>query len=93
MKILVTTDGSPRSLTALPHAAALARATGSTLTLLRVLDQLMDLGDHFAVKLDDAVARATTEWEASLAAALQSAGAARRGSWSTPWCRSRPCGR
>lgn len=74
MKILVTTDGSPRSLTALPHAAALARAAGSTLTLLRVLDQLMDLGDHFAVKLDDAVERATAEWEASLAAALQSAG-------------------
>ena len=46
MKILVTTDGSPRSLTALPHAAALARATGSTVTLVRVLDQLMDLGDH-----------------------------------------------
>lgn len=74
MKILVTTDGSPRSLTAVPHAAALARATGSTLTLVRVLDQLMDLGDHLAVKLDDAVARATADWEARLAAALQSAG-------------------
>ena len=74
MKLLVTTDGSARSLVALPHAATLARATGSTLTLVRVLDQFMDLGKHLAVKLDDAAALATAEWEASLAAALRSAG-------------------
>lgn len=74
MKLLVTTDGSARSLVALPHAASLARATGSTITLVRVLDQFMDLGKHLAVKLDDAAALATAEWEASLAAALRSAG-------------------
>ena len=56
MKLLVTTDGSARSLVALPHAASLARATGSTITLVRVLDQFMDLGKHLAVKLDDAAA-------------------------------------
>lgn len=42
MRILVTTDGSERSLRVLPHAAAFAHATGSALTLLRVLEPKRD---------------------------------------------------
>lgn len=36
--IIVTTDGSERSRHAIPHAAAFARAVGSALRLLRVID-------------------------------------------------------
>ena len=38
MAILCTTDGSERSLRALPHAARVASVTGEELTLLRVLE-------------------------------------------------------
>lgn len=74
MKVLVTTDGSERSLSALPHAAAFARATGSPLTLMRALDPLLDLGDYFALKVEEAVTLATADWEARLAVVLQRAG-------------------
>ena len=37
MKILATTDGSPRSRAVIPHAARLAQAVDGELLLLRVL--------------------------------------------------------
>jgi len=42
MRIVATTDGSPRSLAVLPHAAAFAKASQSELVLLRVLDPQRD---------------------------------------------------
>lgn len=74
MKVLVTTDGSERSLHALPHAAAFARATGSQLTLLRVLDPLLDVGDQFALHVDEAVEKTTAAWHRDLSGALANAG-------------------
>ena len=74
MKVLLTTDGSQRSLDALPHAAALARATGSALIFLRVLDPWMDLHKQVALTVNEAAERLTAEWEAGLAAILRDAG-------------------
>lgn len=76
MNVLVTTDGSARSLHALPHASVLARATGAKLALLRVLDPLTDCGDQFALKLDEAVEKTTAAWLAAMSGALQEAGVA-----------------
>jgi nucleotide-binding universal stress UspA family protein len=44
MKIVVTTDGSDRSLKVLPHAGAFVRATRAELLLTRILDPAEDLG-------------------------------------------------
>ena len=74
MRVLVTTDGSERSLRALPHAAALARATGSQLTLLRILDPRLDLGDQPGLHVEDAVKTATAEWQSALEATVAKAG-------------------
>jgi len=43
MRIVATTDGSPRSLAVLPHAAAFANASQSELVLLRILDPQRDV--------------------------------------------------
>ncbi len=61
MKIVVTTDGSDRSLRILPHAAALAKATHAEILLTRVLDAAHDLHGG---SIDDVAAR----WKAELAA-------------------------
>lgn len=61
MKIVVTTDGSERSLRILPHAGALAQAIGAELLLTRVLDPGHDLGEGNV----DEVA---TRWREELAA-------------------------
>lgn len=74
MKILTTTDGSEVSWAVVPHAAAFARATGGSLTVVRVLDPLVDLGSVLDVDLSAAAARLSAEWEAALRAEL-----ARRG--------------
>ena len=74
MKVLVTTDGSERSLSALPHAAAFARATGWPLTLVRVMDPLLDLGSHFALHVDEAIEKATAAWQLELDASLEGLG-------------------
>jgi len=60
MLILVTTDGSSRSLDVLPHAARLAEVAGAELLLLRVLDP-----DH-----DDASAEASAQTLRALAATV-----------------------
>ena len=74
MRVLVTTDGSERSLRALPHAVAFARATGSQVTLLRVLDPRLDLGDQPGLSLEDAVKTATAEWQSAMAATIVKTG-------------------
>ena len=74
MNVLVTTDGSERSLHALPHAAAFARATGSQITLLRVLDPLLDVGNQFALHVDEAVEKVSAAWQAELTSTLAGAG-------------------
>ncbi|MBA4179179.1 MAG: hypothetical protein C0506_01185 [Anaerolinea sp.] len=74
MKVLVTTDGSERSLHAIPHAAAFARATGSQLALLRVLDPLLDVGSQLALHVDEAVEKTTVKWQRDLAGRLAASG-------------------
>lgn len=67
MKIVVTIDGSDRSLRILPHAGALAKATHAEVLFTRVLDPVRDLDEKIGAfpgrNLDEAVA----EWEAELA--------------------------
>ncbi|MEP7214615.1 MAG: universal stress protein [Anaerolineaceae bacterium] len=74
MRVLVTTDGSERSLRALPHAAAFARATGSQLTLARVLDPLLDLADQPGLSLEAAAKSAMPGWQSAIAAILAKTG-------------------
>ena len=76
MKILVTTDGSERSLCVLPHAARLAEALGAELVLGRVLDPRTDAAGEMAERLDDAVARVAGRWQAELAALMEKHGVA-----------------
>lgn len=73
MNVLVTTDGSARSLHILPHAAALASAIGGKLVLLRVLDPLLDAGNQFALKLGEAVEKTRAAWLEEMRAALAGA--------------------
>lgn len=77
MRILVTTDGSEHSLSALPHAARLADATGAKLLLTRVLDKRQDLASELAPSLKEAARAVTARWEGELKAAPEvlSAGA------------------
>lgn len=60
--MLVTTDGSEHSRRVLPHAAALATAIRAELTLLRVLDPLVDAADIVAPRLDEALERVRATW-------------------------------
>lgn len=64
--ILVTTDGSRRSLRVLPHAARLALVTGTSLLLTRVLDPLVDCGDEPAPTLAEATERVSARWQTQL---------------------------
>ena len=74
MKILVSTDGSDRSLTVLPHAGRLAKALGAQLVLCRVLDPRVDAADVVAPKLEDAVAQVESRWKSDLVDVLHQAG-------------------
>ncbi|MCC7364902.1 MAG: universal stress protein [Dehalococcoidia bacterium] len=75
MKLVVTTDGSDRSLCVLPHAAAFAEAAGLPLVVMRVLDPWHDAGDEFALKLDEAIAKVSDRWRTELAPKIEAAGA------------------
>lgn len=76
MNILVTTDGSERSLCVLPHAARFAKATGSRLTLTRVLDPRTDASGDIAPTLEEALVRVRERWTAELAEVLEAQGIA-----------------
>ena len=76
MNVLVTNDGSERSLEVLPHAGAFARAIGADLLLLRVLDPRSDCADELSTTLDEAVERTSAAWTADLAEALARHGVA-----------------
>lgn len=76
MNILVTTDGSDRSLCILPHAARLAAALDATVTFGRVLDPRADAAGVVAERLEAAVADVRAAWEAELREALASRGVA-----------------
>lgn len=79
MKIVVTTDGSERSLAALPHAARLANALDGELVLARILDPLADCHNVVMPTLSEAVAALRAHWMDELAAVLARHGAAGRG--------------
>lgn len=63
LNVLVTTDGSERSLQALPHAARLARAADAELHLVRILDKRMDLGDELDPSLSSAADTVAGRWQ------------------------------
>ncbi len=72
--IVVTTDGSERSHSVLPHAALLAAAAESPLTLLRVLDPRVDASDVIAPSLQEAVATVKARWTSEMEALLETRG-------------------
>lgn len=76
MKILVTTDGSERSLCVLPHAARFATATGAELTLMRVLDPRTDAAGDIAPSLEEALVQVRERWNAELREVLSARGIA-----------------
>lgn len=74
MNILATTDGSPRSIQVLAHAAALQRATGGEFILLRVINPLTDLGKVFAPSVEAAVTELRETWRSGLQHVLTDVG-------------------
>jgi len=78
MKILATTDGTPRSLGIVPHASRLAEAMSGELVLARILSPLMDAGSVVTPKLEDAVRVVSERWTDELTAVLAEAKAAGR---------------
>lgn len=74
MAVLVTTDGSERSLAALPHAALLASRLETTLVLGHVVDPLLDLGHELATDLGVAAANVVERSRRKLDVLLDEAG-------------------
>jgi nucleotide-binding universal stress UspA family protein len=74
MTVVCATDGSPRSLSAVPHASRLAGALGTRLVLLRVLDPRVDAKGEVGPSLDQAVVKVRAAWEEELRSALQGVG-------------------
>lgn len=68
MNILVTTDGSERSLDVLPHVGRLATQLGSGVVLLRVLNPLTDVADEFGADFEAACAKVAHAWQGELTA-------------------------
>jgi nucleotide-binding universal stress UspA family protein len=74
INILVTTDGSQPSRRVLPHALRFAAGCGGRITLLRVLNPLLDLAGELATHVEAAAARVREEWRAALEASLAASG-------------------
>jgi nucleotide-binding universal stress UspA family protein len=70
MAVLATTDGSARSLRAIPHAARFARAIATDLYLLRALDPRLDAASQLNISLAAAIEAVSQRWEAELARTL-----------------------
>lgn len=73
MAVLVTTDGSARSLRAIPHAARFARSIATDLYLLRALDPRLDAASQLNISLAAAIEAVSQRWEAELAQTLRDA--------------------
>lgn len=71
MNILVTTDGSERSYDVLPHVERFASQLGGSVTLLRILNPLIDVGGEVDVDLEAACSRVARAWEGEMAAVLR----------------------
>ncbi len=71
MNILVTTDGSERSLDVLPHAGRFAAQLGCTTVLLRVLNPLTDVAGEFGTDFEGACARIASAWQDELTVLLR----------------------
>jgi nucleotide-binding universal stress UspA family protein len=71
MTVVLTTDGSDRSWTALPHAHALATALGQPLKVLRVLHPMLDVADEFGPSIADASRRVSERWTEEIAVGLR----------------------
>jgi nucleotide-binding universal stress UspA family protein len=74
MKILVTTDGSQRSLRILPHVARLGAVTGAEVIITRVLDPYADTADEPVLHRHEAIQRVKERWMQDLGAELFRAG-------------------
>ncbi|MCA9831090.1 MAG: universal stress protein [Dehalococcoidia bacterium] len=74
MTIVVSTDGSERSLHVLPHAARLARAMDEPLALLRVLDPRVDCASELVPSLREATRLVSARWKQELQATLEANG-------------------
>lgn len=70
MSILVTTDGSERSLTAISHGSRLAAALGCPLVLGHVVDPLLDLAGEIATSVDVAAGNVAARWRRELTVLL-----------------------
>jgi nucleotide-binding universal stress UspA family protein len=69
MRLLVAFDGSEGARAALREAASLARETGAPVTLLRVLNPLLDASDVVAPSTEAAMVIVTAREQAALEAA------------------------
>lgn len=74
MKLLVTTDGSERSLRVLSHAALFARSLGAELVLSRVLDPRQDIASDRSPRVKEAVANVSAQWRADMEMLLKTRG-------------------
>jgi len=74
MKLIVTTDGSERSLRVLPAARQFAEAAGAGITLLRVLDPRTDLAQEVAPTVQEAAERVEARWKEEMSALLREHG-------------------
>ncbi len=74
INILVATDGSQPSRRVLPHALRLAAACNGRITLVRVLNPLLDLSRELAVDLETATERVAAGWRVALEASLAASG-------------------
>lgn len=79
MNVLVTTDGSERSLRILPHASLLANQLEAELILTRVLDPRQDVADELAPTVSEAVERVKARWDIELERLLEANGIQERG--------------
>jgi nucleotide-binding universal stress UspA family protein len=71
MNVLVTTDGSERSLRVLDHVRRLREATGATLYVARVLNPLVDCSNVMTQTLEAAVEQVKAAWTQELNEALR----------------------
>jgi nucleotide-binding universal stress UspA family protein len=76
MKLIVTTDGSERSLRVLPAARQFAEAAGADVSLLRVLDPRQDLSGELAPTVKEATERVAARWRVELEEVLRANGIA-----------------
>ncbi|MCA9823939.1 MAG: universal stress protein [Dehalococcoidia bacterium] len=72
MPVLVAIDGSEASWAVLPHANRFAQALGLPLSVVRVLNPLLDVGDEFGPSISDAADSVAARWDSEITERLKS---------------------